>query len=87
MTAAKASHFPGLGDGLKKIFTRRMVAVLPEHARVRATCSIQDGDESVPAGATGTIVHVIRGGVGYDVEFTSPKHVVVSAARSELAPA
>jgi hypothetical protein len=41
----------------------------------------------VPAGATGTVVHVIKGGVGYDVEFIAPKHVVISARRDELAPA
>lgn len=90
MTAAKLSHFPGLGDGLKKIFTRRISAappLLPEHSRVRALRDIRDGDESIPAGATGTIVHVVKDGVGYDVEFTSPKHVVISATRSELTPA
>jgi hypothetical protein len=54
---------------------------------VRAVREIHEGDETVPAGATGTIVHVIKGGVGYDVEFTAPKHVVISAGRDELAPA
>jgi hypothetical protein len=38
---------------------------------------IHEGDETVPAGATGTVVHVIKGGGGYDVEFTAPKHVVI----------
>ena len=58
--------------------------MLTEHSRVRALRDIHDGGESIPAGATGTIVHVIKSGVGYDVEFISPKHVVISAARSEL---
>lgn len=61
--------------------------LIPEHACVRAVKDIREGDKVVPAGATGTVVHVIKGGVGYDVEFKSPKHVIISAARSELAPA
>ena len=59
-------------------------AVLAEHARVKAVSRIDERDESVPA-ITGTVVHVIRGGVGYDVEFTLPRHVVISATRDELA--
>jgi hypothetical protein len=89
MTVAKPSHFTGPGDGLKEVFTRMISAaspLLPEHSRVRALCDIRDGGESIPAGATGTIVHVIKD-VGYDVEFTSPKHVVISATSSELCPA
>ncbi len=73
-----------LRDAAAKI---RGAAVLAEHSRVRAVREIHEGDETVPAGATGTIVHVIKGGVGYDVEFTAPKHVVISAGRDELAPA
>jgi hypothetical protein len=42
-----------------------------------AVREIHEGDETVPAGATGTVVHVIKGGGGYDVEFTAPKHVVI----------
>jgi Domain of unknown function (DUF4926) len=82
MTVAKLST--GMG------FIQRLLSappLLPEHSRVRALRDIRDGDESIPAGAVGTIVHVIKDGVGYDVEFTSPKHVVISATRSELAPA
>jgi hypothetical protein len=66
---------------------RRSAVVLAEHSRVKAVREIHEGDETVPAGATGTIVHVIKGGVGYDVEFTVPRHIVISAARDELAPA
>ena len=61
--------------------------VLLEHTRVKALREIEEHGERVPAGATGTIVHVIKGGVGYDVEFTAPKHVIISAARDELAVA
>jgi hypothetical protein len=73
-----------LRDAAAKI---RGAAVLAEHSRVMAVREIHEGDELVPAGSTGTIIHVIKGGVGYDVEFTSPKHVVISAGRDELAPA
>jgi hypothetical protein len=73
-----------LRDAAAKI---RGAAVLVEHSRVMAVREIHEGDETVPAGATGTVVHVIKGGGGYDVEFTAPKHVVISAGRDELAPA
>lgn len=81
-----------LGEGVTSALRKMTAAAseppaLPEHARVRAVKDIHEGDESVPAGATGTVVHVIKGGVGYDVEFTSPKHVIISALPSELAPA
>jgi hypothetical protein len=55
-----------------------------EYSLVRALREIREGAHSVPAGAIGTIVHVIRGGVGYQVEFTEPKHLAISARPSEL---
>lgn len=60
---------------------------MQEHSRVRALHDIRVDEELVPAGATGTIVHVIimKDGFGYDVEFTSPKHVFIAAAQSEIA--
>jgi hypothetical protein len=81
-----------LGEGVTSRLRKMTAAAseppaLPEHARVRAVKDIHEGDESVPAGATGTVLHVIKGGVGYDVEFTYPKHVIISALPSELAPA
>jgi hypothetical protein len=57
-----------------------------EHSLVRAAKEIRDGDKIVPRGSSGTIVHIIEGGVGFDVEFTSPEHVIISAHRSELEP-
>jgi len=75
----------------KRIWSARAAvdatAALIEHTRVKALRAIEEHGESVPPGATGTIVHVIKGGAGYDVEFTSPRHVVISATRDELAPA
>ncbi len=55
-----------------------------EYSLVKARRDIHEGAHSVPAGAIGTIVHVVRGGVGYQVEFTAPKHLVISARPSEL---
>jgi hypothetical protein len=57
---------------------------ISEHARVRAIKEIREGAAVVPIGAIGTVVHVIKGGIGYDVEFISPLHTVISASRSEL---
>jgi hypothetical protein len=59
---------------------------LPEHSRVRSTVNIHDAEETVPLGAEGTIINVIRGGIGYIVEFTKPAHKIVSARRDELEP-
>jgi hypothetical protein len=78
--------------GIKKAFIQSRLApqensktaILAEHSRVKAIQEICDGDDTVPVGAMGTVVHVIKGGVGYDVEFTTPKHVIVSAGRDEL---
>lgn len=93
MTIAKTDLVKSIGAEVTST-PRRSVAVdsvdatiFPEHARVRAVTEIHEGDEYVPAGATGTIVHIIAGGIGYDVEFTSPKRIVLSASRSELEPA
>jgi hypothetical protein len=37
---------------------------LHEHSLVRAAKEIRDGDQVVPQGASGTIIHMINGGVG-----------------------
>src|SRR5208337_1866124 len=46
-----------LRDAAAKI---RGAAVLAEHSRVMAVREIHEGDELVPAGSTGTIIHVIK---------------------------
>lgn len=63
---------------------RKPSLLFKEYSLVKARREIREGAHSVPAGATGTIVHVIRGGAGYQVEFTAPKHLVISALPSEL---
>jgi hypothetical protein len=65
-------------------FKRRASPRFKEHSLVRARCEIREGGDSIPAGATGTIVHVIGGGIGYQVEFTMPRRLVISALPSEL---
>jgi hypothetical protein len=51
-------------------------SALPEHARVRLLRALPAA--GLDEGAAGTIVHVYRGGAGYEVEFTEGrKHPVV----------
>jgi len=90
MTLAKLQHpskTPDKGTedrGAAMSFKRRPSPRFKEHSLVRALREIREGGDSVPAGATGTVVHVIGGGIGYQVEFTAPKHLVISALPSEL---
>ncbi|WP_292532950.1 hypothetical protein [Methylocystis sp.] len=89
MAAAKSHGAAAISDRVKEIFARAILAAsktppFAEHCRVKAVCDIHESGEIIPAGSTGTIVHVICDGLGYEVEFTSPKLVVVSAVRSEL---
>ena len=60
---------------------------LAEHSPVVAVRDIAEHGTVIPKGAVGTIVHVVRDGLGYDVEFTTPIHAVVTATREDLAPA
>lgn len=60
---------------------------LAEHSRVVAVREITEDMTIIPAGAVGTVINIIRGGVGYDVEFTTPIHAIVAAERAELKPA
>ena len=57
---------------------------IKEFSLVKAISEIREGDKSVPVGATGTIVDVLLGGIGYQVEFTEPKHLVISVTRFEI---
>lgn len=57
---------------------------IKEFSLVRAVKEIREGDKSVPAGTIGTVVDVLLGGIGYQVEFTEPKHLVISATRFEI---
>jgi len=96
VAATKTDQKTDLGAGVKAGLSSMLRGVsaapdstppFPEHARVRAVTEIREGDQLVPAGASGTVVHVFKDGAGYDVEFTAPVHVVISALRRELAPA
>ncbi len=71
-------------SGIATLFKKRAAPRFKEHTLVRALREIREGTDSIPAGATGTIVHVLGGGVGYQVEFTAPKHLVISARPSDL---
>jgi len=63
---------------------RKPSPLFKEYSLVKARREIREGAHSVPAGAIGTIVDVVRGGEGYQVEFTEPKHLVISARPTEL---
>lgn len=66
----------------------RPAARLTELARVRLTSAVRDGDVAYPAGSTGTIVHVYRGGEALEIEVTTPLHgvITVGAAAVEALP-
>ena len=40
----------------------------------------------LPKGATGTVVYVYDGGVGYEVEFEEPFHCVATVERDDIRP-
>ncbi len=65
-------------------FKKRPDTLLSEHSRVRAVDVIRDGVRVAAEGSTGTIVRIYGGGQVYEVEFTSPEHVVVFASRKQL---
>jgi hypothetical protein len=57
---------------------------ISELTRVVAVRDIHEGRDTVPAGATGTVVFVYEDGAGYEIEFTSPFHTVISARRDAI---
>ena len=84
-----SSLFAGVKDLIAGTASHALdsTAPLPELSSVVAVREIHEGDKTVPCGARGAIVFVHDGGVGYEVEFVEPVHLVVSASRDELAPA
>ena len=93
MTLAKLQHPAKILDKGREVrgwskpampLKRKPVPLFKEYSRVGRYAKSAKATMSVPAGATGTIVHVVRGGVGYQVEFTAPKHLVISARPSDL---
>lgn len=57
---------------------------LPELSSVVTVHEIREGSKVVPKGSKGAIVFVHEGGAGYEVEFTEPVHLVISASRDDL---
>jgi hypothetical protein len=51
---------------------------LIELRRIALARTIQSEDGPVPAGTSGTIVHVWRSGRSAEVEFTSPLHAIAT---------
>jgi hypothetical protein len=58
---------------------------IEELTTVKLTRPIDTGDRILPAGASGTVVHVYPDGRAYEVEFTRPFHVVATVAREDVA--
>ena len=56
---------------------------LVELARVKTRRALRQGEDAVPAGALGTIVHVYEQGQAFEVEF-STQQVVLTALGSDL---
>lgn len=61
-----------------------------EHEMVVAVCDIREDGILIPKGATGAVVAVHRSRLmdaimGYTVEFTEPKHEVISCYRNAVA--
>jgi len=87
-TQAKPS--PGGPSKLTRRISIKRRPCFAEFTRVKALKEIREGTDIAPAGSVGTIVDIVRGVrgvVGYIVEFTSPRHVVVSVRPSEIAAA
>jgi hypothetical protein len=60
-------------------------AARAELSRVTLRRNVMSGNGTVPAGSTGTIVHVYPGGSAYEVEFASPVHAVATVKADDLA--
>jgi hypothetical protein len=57
---------------------------LAEGTRVRLTRDVREQGRLHGVGSTGTIVHVYRDGVAFEVEITHPGHDVVTAMADAL---
>jgi hypothetical protein len=71
---ARSAHDFSFGSKRLPLFTD-VVLIGPLHAE----------GESLPAGASGTVVEVLRGGAAYIVEFFRPRHCVVTVHDHALA--
>lgn len=58
----------------------------PEHSLVRLRSATADDHTVYPRGALGTIVHIHRNGVAFEVEFSDPSPGVLTLEPSELEP-
>jgi type I restriction enzyme, R subunit len=59
---------------------------LSELSRVRLVQDISDGAEVIPADSTGTVVHIYQDGEGLEVEFTTPRHAVLTLRSTQVRP-
>jgi hypothetical protein len=55
-----------------------------ELSRVTLAHSVDSDDGVIPAGSTGTIVHVYPGAPAYEIEFTAPIHTVATVKADDI---
>lgn len=92
MAGPKISHFMLIGSGVKDLIKRTVPAAPPppdkprfsELSSVIAIKEIHEGGRTVRPGARGVILFAHDAGVGYEVEFVEPEHLVISASPDEL---
>ena len=60
------------------------ISIIPELSIVALTHSRQCDGKVLPEGTRGAVVHVYKGGVGYEVEFGEPFHCVVTVGRDDI---
>ena len=58
--------------------------VFVELARVTLASAVQSEEGLVPAGATGTVVHVWHGGAACEVEFTKPFRAISTVKARDI---
>jgi hypothetical protein len=59
-------------------------AALSELRRVTLAQSVQSDEGMLPAGSTGTIVHVWQDGEYYEVEFTAPFQAIATVMADDI---
>ena len=60
------------------------VDAFAELSRVAVVRALHQGDDIVPEGAVGTIVHVYAEGEAFEVEFSTPAGTVILAKRGDV---
>ena len=84
MGSSRTAKAPPDGRTQTDVSARR-AQIRPELSRVTLAKAVDSNDGLVPAGSTGTIVHVYRDGTAYEVEFTRPLHAIATVEADDIA--